>query len=121
MSFYAFLNSDNIIESLIFGIAETEFIDGMLPEVYYERFSGKKCCLLRNGNPQSRSPYKNEATTDYILDESLGGFRTQQSPYPSWTLNTSTCQYDPPVPIPDTPGAWMWNEEFYAWELFNPQ
>ena len=120
MSFYAFLNSHNIIESVILGISENELIEGMLPEVWYERFAEKKCCLLRNGNSQSRSPFKNEATLGYILDESLGGFRQQEPPYPSWTLNNTTCQYDPPIPRPTSGGPWQWFEDEMDWNIFNP-
>ena len=45
-------------------------------------------------------------------------------PYPSWTLNTETYEWDPPVPEPelteeqrDGGSFYEWNEETQEWEL----
>ena len=45
-------------------------------------------------------------------------------PYPSWTLNTETYEWDPPVPEPelteeqrDGGSYYEWNEETQEWEL----
>ena len=37
------------------------------------------------------------------------------SPFPSWVLNESTCQWDPPVAYPDS-GIHSWNESTKAWD-----
>jgi len=38
-------------------------------------------------------------------------------PYPSWTLNETTFQWDPPVPMPEGQDAYTWNEEQQNWEI----
>ena len=45
-------------------------------------------------------------------------------PYPSWTLNTETYEWNPPVPEPelteeqtDGGSSYEWNEETQEWEL----
>lgn len=35
-------------------------------------------------------------------------------PYPSWTLNDSM-QWQAPVPPPEGPGPWVWDEETLQW------
>ena len=50
----------------------------------------------------------------------------KQQPYPSWTLNTSTWEWEPPVPEPDDAGfddednptqlvQYTWDEDTRAW------
>jgi len=41
-------------------------------------------------------------------------------PYPSWTLNTTTAQWEPPTPMPDLAegekGVYTWNEKNQSWD-----
>lgn len=43
-------------------------------------------------------------------------------PYASWTLNETTCDWDPPIPRPETATSngltWVWSEENQTWEEF---
>lgn len=51
--------------------------------------------------------------------ENLNAFISPQ-PYPSWSLNTSTCKWEPPVPMPEnveTGSEYVWNEDIGNWEL----
>ena len=57
---------------------------------------------------------KNYAGTDYTYDAVLDAFIAPQ-PYLSWTLNVESCQWIPPIPYPDEPGVYMWDEENKAW------
>lgn len=43
MAHYAFLDENNIVTEVITGKDETELIDGMTPEEWYENFRGQKC------------------------------------------------------------------------------
>lgn len=36
-------------------------------------------------------------------------------PYPSWTLNSETLDWDSPVPKPDQENPYMWDEDAQAW------
>jgi len=37
-------------------------------------------------------------------------------PYPSWTLNNSTLQWEAPTPKPDDENNYAWNEQTTSWE-----
>jgi hypothetical protein len=39
----------------------------------------------------------------------------KEAPYPSWTLNTSTGEWDPPVPMPDDGLVYVWDEDTRSW------
>lgn len=43
MAYYAFINDQNIVVSVIKGIEETELIEGLDPETWYGNFKGQKC------------------------------------------------------------------------------
>lgn len=43
MAHYAFLDENNIVTEVIFGIDETESIEGLDPETWYGNFRGQKC------------------------------------------------------------------------------
>ena len=64
---------------------------------------------------------KNYAGKGSTYDEARDAFIEPQ-PYPSWTLNEGTCQWDPPVPNPNQPSdgdtkRYGWNEEAGSWDL----
>ena len=51
MAHYAFLDENNVVTEVIFGIDETEFIEGLEPEIWYGQFRGQKCVRTSyNGN-----------------------------------------------------------------------
>ena len=69
------------------------------------------------GEPDSGEAFrKNYAGKVYVFDELLDGFMPPQ-PYPSWTLDENTCQWDPPVPKPpgDSGGYYDWDEPTLNW------
>lgn len=39
------------------------------------------------------------------------------SPYPSWILNETTRQWEPPVSYPNDEKFYRWNEETLSWDL----
>ena len=43
MAHYAFLDENNIVTEVIFGIDESELIEGKAPEIWYGEFRGQKC------------------------------------------------------------------------------
>jgi hypothetical protein len=64
---------------------------------------------------------KNYAGINYIYDATRDAF-IEPKPWASWTLNESTCRYDPPIPEP-VDELHHWNEDAYqadntkGWEL----
>jgi hypothetical protein len=112
MAHYAFLDEDNIVTEVIVGIDETQLIEGLDPETWYGQFRNQKCVRTSyNGNIR-----KNFAAVGYIYDQDRDAFIASQ-PYPSWTLDESTCQWIPPIPCPDPNGFWYWNEEMGEWNV----
>ena len=62
---------------------------------------------------------KNPAGKGMIYDDDRDAFRAKNAPYPSWTLNETTCQFKCPVAIPDKEKKYSWNEETTSWDLRN--
>jgi len=58
---------------------------------------------------------KNFAGIGFEYDEGRDAFISPK-PYPSWTLNESTCQWDPPTAYPDDGKVYDWNEETISWD-----
>ena len=51
MAHYAFLDDSNIVTEVIVGIDETELIEGLTPEAWYQEFRGQTCVRTSyNGN-----------------------------------------------------------------------
>jgi hypothetical protein len=40
-------------------------------------------------------------------------------PYESWLLDEKTCQWEPPIPMPQDENFYTWNEEQLNWEIKN--
>jgi len=66
---------------------------------------------------------KNFAGIGYTYDEDRDAF-IPKKPFPSWTLNETTCLWDPPVVKPeltqeqiDNNNYYRWNEENQTWDL----
>jgi hypothetical protein len=120
MAHYAILDENNIVVSVFVGRDENDLADGVDNWETYYAPSGLTCrrtsyntqggVHLNGGEPFR----KNYAGIGYRYDETLDGFIPPQ-PFPSWTLNTTTCLWDAPVPQPDD-GMWLWNEETMSWE-----
>ena len=56
---------------------------------------------------------KNYAGIGMIYDEENDMFISKQ-PYPSWSANTETGQWDPPTPEPED-GEYYWDEDTQSW------
>lgn len=118
MAHYAFLDENNIVTEVIVGKDEGE--DGIDWEQWYGDFRGQVCkrtsyntvsgVHTKNGTPLR----KNYAGIGYKYDVDLDAFIPPQ-PFPSWTLNTDTCQWVSPVPKPEDGNGYRWDEENQAW------
>jgi len=58
---------------------------------------------------QTKALRKNYAGIGYTYDPVLDAF-IPPKPYPSWLLNTTTCQWEPPVPYPTDGKNYVWDE-----------
>ena len=57
---------------------------------------------------------KNYAGIGYTYYETRNAF-IPPKPYPSWTLNESTCSWEAPVAYPDDGKIYEWDEETTDW------
>ncbi len=85
---------------------------------YWEGFYGG--CKRTSYNTQGGvhqlggTPFrKNYAGVGHIYDPVRDAFYIEQ-PYASWTLDESTCYWQPPTPKPEE-GAWYWKEDTTEW------
>jgi len=58
---------------------------------------------------------KNYAGPGVTYDEGRDAF-IDTKPFPSWTLNEDTCQWEPPVSFPTDGKTYFWNEETTSWK-----
>lgn len=58
---------------------------------------------------------KNYAGIGMAYDANRDAFIAPQ-PYPSWTLDEETCQWEAPVAYPSDGIMYLWNEELTDWE-----
>ena len=106
-------------------VAEQDFIDNYVDDtpgewiqtsynttggVHYDPITGEPSA------DQTKALRKNYAGKGFTYDKEKDAFYTPQ-PYPSWTLNETTCLWEPPVPEPDTGEPHTWNESTQTWEL----
>ena len=77
----------------------------------YNTFGGEH---LLGGTPFR----KNHAGVGYSYDQTRDAF-IPPKPFASWTLNETTCRWDPPVVKPDDGQNYEWNETNQTWDLIN--
>ena len=110
MAHYAFLDENNIVTEVIVGINETDFIEGLEPEIWYSNFRGQACKRTSyNGNIR-----KNYAGIGYTYNANLDAFIAPK-PFESWILNENTCIWEAPIQYPDDDKNYYWDEELLNW------
>tara|TARA_R110000822_G_scaffold206438_2_gene342855 strand:- start:5 stop:418 length:414 start_codon:yes stop_codon:yes gene_type:complete len=58
--------------------------------------------------------------TTVVQDNVVGVFYAPQ-PYPSWSLNTQTYEWDAPVPYPNDGKVYFWDESTQSWIIASVQ
>jgi hypothetical protein len=115
MAHYAFLDDNNVVTEVIFGIDETELIEDLDPETWYGEFRGQVCKRTSyNGNIR-----KNYAGIGFTYDEELDAFIAPK-PFDSWVLDEETAQWEAPVAYPEDGEDYTWDEENLEWKLITP-
>ena len=112
MAHYAFLDENNIVTEVITGINETELIEGLSPEIWYENFRGQ-VCKRTSYNSKIRGVY---AGIGYSYNSEEDIFVTPK-PYPSWIRSGSL--WNAPTPMPTDDKIYSWNESELKWEEVN--
>jgi hypothetical protein len=105
MAHFAEIDANNVVQRVI-----------VVPNS--EEANGAAWCSNLLGGTWLQTSYngtirKNFAGVGFIYDADLDAFIPPQ-PYPSWTLDESTCTWESPEPIPPG-GPWKWDEENLEW------
>ena len=105
---------DNIVTQVI--VAEASFFDtfvdtepGEWIQTSYNTHGGVHSL---GGTPLR----KNYAGIGYSYDRTKDAF-IPPKPYPSWTLNDTTCLWECSVDYPDDGKVYKWNEEDKSWDV----
>lgn len=122
MAHYAFLNMQNIVTEVIVGKDETDGPTNW--EIHYGNIREQVCkrtsyntrggAHINDGTPFR----KNYAGIGFTYDYARNAFIPPQ-PFNSWTLNSDTCLWEPPVAYPDDGQRYTWNEETQQWDLLD--
>lgn len=126
MAHYAFLDSNNIVTEVIVGKDESDTTHDW--EVFYGNIRNQTCKrtsynTIGGVHSGGGTPYrKNYAGIGYSYDSVKDAF-IPPKPFPSWTLNDSTCLWEAPVDYPtdttDEDGntiLYTWNESGQSWD-----
>ena len=118
MAHYALLNHKNIVTKVITGKDE-DSVDYNMELVFQDMFKQtcKRTSYNTNGgvHKNNKTPFrKNYAGVGYTYSSQLDAFIPPQL-YQSWTLDESTCLWEPPTQMPDDGKRYLWNEETKSW------
>ena len=89
-----------------------------LQELYQSRDIWKQTSYNTRGGQHKLggTPFrKNFAAPGYTYDQTKDAFIPPKK-YNSWTLNDTTCQWQPPVAHPLDGGSYVWNEVDQTWD-----
>lgn len=106
---------NSIVTTVI--VAEQDFVDtqeGTWVQTSYNTRGGVHYSPETGEADGGTALRKNYAGIGYIYDSERDAFYTPQ-PYPSWTLNETSCIWESPVAYPDDGESYVWDEETTSW------
>jgi hypothetical protein len=115
MAHFAQINENNIVTQVIV-VSNDDCGGGEYPE---SDSIGAAFCHNLLGGTWKQTSYNNNfrkryAGIGYTFNAELDAFVAPQ-PYPSWTLNAETADWEAPTPRP-AEGNWTWNESTQQWD-----
>ena len=122
MAHFAQLDENNVVtQVIVVSNEDTSDVNGNEVEEIGVAFCKK---LFGEDTNWKQTSYNNNMRVRYAglgdtYREDLDAFIAPQ-PYPSWTLNESTDQWEPPTPRPDDKNLYSWNEDTQSWDLIEP-
>lgn len=124
MAHFAKLDANNIVVFVTVGREEDNGREAELTartgDVYKQTSYNTRGGIHYNpatGEPssdQSKAFRKNYAGIGYLYDAEKDAFIPPR-PFESWSLNDTTCLWEPPVAYPSDGGPYFWDEENLSW------
>lgn len=116
MAHFAQLDENNVVFQVIVVANEVIMIDGVESEdagiLFCKSLYGLETRWRQTSyNNNFRKRY---AGIGYTYDPTLNAF-IPPKPYPSWLLNTETCNWEAPVPRPTDGKRYSWDEATQSW------
>lgn len=111
MAHYAKVNDGIVIDVIV---AEAEYFDTFVddtPGEWVQTSYNTRGGVHSDGGTPLR---KNYAVISGIYDSVRDAFYRPQ-PYPSWTLNETTCMYEAPTAYPSDDKFYEWDEDTTNW------
>ena len=121
MAHFAKINESNIVTQVVVvndsdGNNDTDG-QNFLNNLFKTTHTWKKTSYNTYGNTHrlGGTPYrKNFASIGFTYDSSRDAF-IEPKPYNSWTLNETTCLWEPPVAYPSDGKSYDWDEDNRQW------
>ena len=115
MAHFAELDETNIVKQVIV-VHNNELLDENGNE---SEQKGIDFCVNLLGGTWVQTSYngsirKRYAGVGYLYDPILDVF-IKPNPYPSWTLNADTCDWEAPTPYPTDGKEYYWDEPSLSW------
>ncbi len=115
MPHFAKIENGKVIEIIV---ASHEYINN-LDEDHKNKFIQTSYNTVSGVHLLDKSPLrKNYAGIGYTYDATLDAF-IPPKPFLSWILHTETCQWIPPIDMPDDGNVYKWNEDSLNWVMAN--
>lgn len=120
MAHFAHIDKNNIVTHVI--VAEQDFIDSGAVGEPSEWVQTSYNTVLGKHTGGKQPLRKNFAGIGYTYDATRDAFIAQKK-YASWVLNEETCDWEPPVPVPNDAMSkdYMWSEETVSWVEVPPE
>jgi len=119
MAYFAKLNSNNIVETVISinnavitdanGVEQEQLGVDFINQLYNTNDVWKQTSYNNNIR-------KNYAGIGFTYDSQRDAF-IPPKPFNSWVLNETTCIWEAPISKPDNQHPYTWNEETQSWTL----
>ena len=121
MAHFAKINESNIVTQVVVvndsdGNNDTDG-QNFLNNLFKTTHTWKKTSYNTYGNTHrlGGTPYrKNFASVGFTYDSSRDAF-IEPKPYNSWTLDETTCLWEPPVAYPSDGKSYEWDEDNKQW------
>ena len=123
MAHFAQIDTNNIVINIIV-VHNNELLDQNDNEVEQKGIDFCKSLFGQDTNwiqtSYNGNFRKNYAGIGYTYDQQRDAFISPK-PYNSWILNTDTCRWEAPIPMPTTEleenQCYSWNESIVNWEV----
>lgn len=117
MAHFAELDSNNVVLRVI--VIDTK--DNSDANGVEKEHIGAAFCEKLFGGTWKQTSYNNNirkryAGVGYTYDETLDAF-IMPKPFPSWSLNETTTDWEPPTPMPTDGKHYFWDENDKSWKV----